>query len=93
MARDGGRPCGCDPRANHVCESHRAHVDRSETEIEGAYRLEGGVTVQELIVVVTGPDIDGEFGILGVGGEWTILPRFVAEDLIEELQRRLRERA
>jgi hypothetical protein len=90
IKRDSGQPCGCDPAANHVCESHAKVFDRSKTEIEGAFT--GGDTLP-MTVVVTGPDADGEFGILAAGGEWSYLPRFVAQDLVDELQRRLNQRA
>ena len=89
---DGGRACGCDPKVGHVCDGHRRHLDRTETEIEGAAVYQGSRR-EPMIIVVTGPDEDGEFGILGAGGEWSVMPRFVAEDLIYELQKRLSERA
>lgn len=91
MSREGGRSCGCDPKANHVCAQHLKHVDESETEIAGAFTYPHGRR-EPMIVVVTGPDDEGEFGIMGSGGEWSILPRFVVEDLITELERRLAER-
>jgi len=57
----------------------------NEVEIEG-WRLNDGMP---LIVVVVGPDRDGDFGLLTAGGEWNWASRFVIEDLIAELQRRL----
>ena len=43
----------------------------------------------KMIFVITGPDDHGDFAILGAGGNWSYPPRFVAEDLVAELQRRL----
>lgn len=88
-SHESGRPCGCDPAAWHVCSQHRAARDFSETEIDGAYRAFPDRGNEEMVLVVTGPDDDGHFAIMGSGGEWSYLPRFVAEALIEELQRRL----
>lgn len=96
MARDSGRPCGCDPASNHPCEGHATALDMSETEIDGAKAYRGGlgrVVDDPVCVVIIGPDPDGEFGFLGAGGETTWMPRFVAEDVIAELQRRLALRA
>lgn len=93
MTRVGGQPCGCDPAANHVCDEHGRARDTTETEIDGArHRPSGNDSIEDMILVVTGPDADGDIGILGAGGEWSWLPRFVAEDLVDELQRRLKLR-
>lgn len=95
--RLGGQPCGCDPKSDHPCDEHRAHVDESETEIEGGYSFSndpGLSTAQQkqpCIVVVTGPDREGEIGLLA--SDCVYLPRFVAEDLAREILRRLEERA
>lgn len=90
MARDGGRTCGCDPKIDHVCESHAAHVDTSETEFIDAHAGR---------VVVSGPDDEGRFRIQVEGGATLDEPqiahvqRFVLEDIIHELERRLAARA
>ncbi len=90
-SQDGGRACGCDPRAKHVCESHRNYIDETKTTLAGA--LIGGFDrTQNGSVTVRGPDSMGDLWVLAPCGHWMILPRFVAEDLIYELQRRLAER-
>lgn len=84
MARDGGRPCGCDPKINHPCEDHGRHVD----ETEGVFTGYG-----DTAVFVSGPDKIGLFTI-GVRGRETAISveRFVLEDIIADLERRLKER-
>lgn len=91
MPREGGRPCGCDPKENYVCTGHEAYVDWSETEIEAAGRS------HHQPLTVQGPDEDGNIAIRrgradGDAPEQIEMSRFVVEDLIEELQRRLRAR-
>lgn len=96
LPREGGQPCGCDPKENHPCEEHARFVDESETEIEGGYSFsyDGILTVEQkkqpLIIVVTGPDREGEIGILA--SDCAYLPRFVALDLAREILRRLEPR-
>lgn len=88
--RESGRPCGCDPKQNHVCTGHQAHVDETETEAAEGYSFDNsgaGPQKQPLVVVVTGPDRDGEIGILAA--DCVYLTRFEAEDLANEILRRL----
>jgi hypothetical protein len=75
-----------------VCAGHAAVRDESETEIDGAVSFENGGNPerQPLIMVITGPDRDGEFGLLAA--DCVYMTRFVAEDLIRELQARLDKR-
>lgn len=85
MAREGGRACGCDPKANHICEGHRKHVDTMEVEFPG---VRGGN------IVVSGPEMDGTFTIATNAGapgtsRFAHFHRFVIEGIIKELQRRL----
>lgn len=78
MPREGGRTCGCDPNADHVCEGHSLYRDARTWNI-------GGVFIQ-------GPlDPDGRMRIYG--SSENALTRFEVEDMIAELERRLRERA
>lgn len=93
LPREGGRACGCDPKVNHTCDGHAGFVDESETEIDGGYSFSNELGSQEkhpLVVVVTGPDREGEIGILA--SDCCYLPRFAAEDLAREILRRLEER-
>lgn len=84
LRRESGRPCGCDPSCSHACEGHAAHRDLSTTIIEGAHNALGdGIPIQ-----ITGPGPTGDIGLI-VGQHWIALPRFVAEDIINELIRRL----
>lgn len=83
---ESGRHCGCDPKAGHVCARHNNARDNTEAEVCEAYIYDGGARTP-VIVVVTGPDEDGEFGILT--GDVTYLNRFAAEALASELLRRL----
>jgi hypothetical protein len=78
VARDSGRPCGCDPASDHPCEAHDAYRDESETVV-------GNVTI-------TGPAGLGWIE-LQVRGEIFTLARFEAEDLAIEILRRLAPRA
>lgn len=79
MPREGGRPCGCDPKEDYVCTGHAAHVDDKQTMITED-------------VFVSGPSTEGWFGISHGDNDHVWLKRFEVEDLIEELQRRLRAR-
>lgn len=85
-SEDGGRTCGCDPRAKHVCEQHAKHVDTSSLEI----RTIGG------LVAISGPlPPRGTFDLhVDDGGSLATieLGRFQAEDLAYELYRRLAAR-
>jgi hypothetical protein len=93
-ARESGQPCGCDPSADHPCEGHAAFVDETETEAATGYSFDTtgeGPSKAPLIVVVTGPDRDGEIGILAA--DCVYLTRFEAEDLANEILRRLKGRA
>ena len=87
MTRESGRPCGCDPKANHPCTGHAAHVDETKAVFTNGFGVD---------IVVSGPDTGGVFTltILNDGeGAVTYIERFQLEDIIDELQRRLRERA
>lgn len=70
--------------ARRVRRSARSHVQ--------AFRGRGGDDI-----VVSGPDYVGQFTIgtthLGAGTRFVYVERFVLEDIIDELQRRLKERA
>jgi hypothetical protein len=80
MPREGGRPCGCDPRADHVCDRHAGARDGTDSVI--------GAGADS--VTVTGPSALGDLTLTISDGEGVVhLPRFVVEDLIWELQRRL----
>lgn len=83
-----GRPCGCDPGVPHTCEGHGNARDESETEAATGFYQEPEA-LQSFIAVVTGPCEDGQFGIMGPGGQWLWFERFEAEGLIADLQRRL----
>ena len=87
MARDQGRPCGCDPAANHPCEGHAGFVKEQPATFNAMNRD---------AVVVDGPDKIGLFTIgtfrCGQGNLLVKVERFVVEDIIEELQARLKER-
>lgn len=88
MVRDSGRTCGCDPAENHVCSDHAAHVDDSVSVFENA----AGDNV-----IVSGPNSDGLFTLATEAGyedgARVQVERFVLEDIINELARRLAERA
>jgi len=97
--RHGGRGCGCDPRDNHTCTAHAAHIDESETELSGdgiysydkpPFSRDDQAAQEPLVVVVSGPDRDGEIGILASNSFY--LSRFDAEDLAHEILRRLAQR-
>jgi len=90
MNRESGRPCGCDPAAEHVCESHSL-IDDSETEATIGWVQDVGA-LSSFVAVVTGPGEDGQFGIMAPGLQWLWFNRFEFEKLIDEGQRRLRLR-
>lgn len=89
--RESGRPCGCDPSCDHPCEGHAAHRDDTITTIPCVADELGSVQL-----AVTGPTDAGtiqltfqrpmERGNIGIEIE---LHRFEAEDLINDLIRRL----
>ena len=86
---ESGRTCGCDPKLLHVCPEHAAHVDNSEVEVcEGVEFLGGDRS--PCGIVVTGPDDDGEIGILAT--DVLYLNRFAAEALAVEILRRVQTR-
>jgi hypothetical protein len=89
-ARDSGRPCGCDPAADHPCAGHAGHRDDTETEIAQGYQLDAEDTSVKLPIpiIVGGPDADGEIMVLTTACLY--LSRFEAEDLALEILRRLR---
>jgi hypothetical protein len=94
--RDSGRPCGCDPAAGHPCEAHARARDLSETEVGIVTGSNddpdiGSVDPVTSVLVVSGPDSDGEIMILGSRTIW--MSRFQVEDLINELRRRLEIRS
>jgi len=92
--RESGRPCGCDPQADHPCAGHAAYRDLTETEIAAGYRFgdDGDASVKFPIpVVVGGPDAEGEILILAT--DCMYLSRFEAEDLAHEILRRLKPQA
>jgi len=75
-----------------------AKTDLTETEIEGAYTLVETIIPATtthangpvpIVLVVTGPDQDDEFAILGAGGEWIYLTREAMGKLWDEIARRL----
>jgi hypothetical protein len=97
VEREGGRPCGCDPKLDHICEGHAAYRDLEETEVGTAYAYDEDFATEDadraqipVEVVVSGPDADGEIMLLGA--QHLYLSRFVAEDLAHEILKRLKER-
>jgi hypothetical protein len=90
MATESGRPCGCDPAADHVCAGHAAHRDSTETDIYGAWAFDEHHNHVPCTLVVTGPDDDEEICILAADSVY--LTRFQAEELANEILRRLAPR-
>lgn len=88
---ESARACGCDSAVDHVCDGHGAAHDGTRTTIAGgqAYDIRHKFWSDDEMYV-SGPDEDGCFCILPPSeSHWFRLPRFVTEDLIRELQRRL----
>lgn len=87
LPRDGGQPCGCDPKNDYTCEGHAGHEDESTTEIPGAI----GHHDEPLTLMIDGPDDRGSIGLLTTR-DCIGMPRFVALDLAREILRRLEPR-
>lgn len=81
-----GRPCGCDPGLDHVCREHAAARDGSETTL----RARDGQW-NPVHLAIGGPDPDGELYV-ETQDRVAYLTRFDADELVEELQRRLKVR-
>jgi len=90
MPRDSGRPCGCDPKINHVCDSHDGARDVTSTVFIGHDDAERAL-VGSANLTVTGPTSKGCIG-LSLDGSWIWFDRFVVEDMLYELQTRLAKR-
>lgn len=86
---ESGRPCGCDPAANHPCEGHANYRDATRTTITGTAPR----SRVPVLADVSGPDEDGDISIQIGAGEIEFLPRFVAERFALEILRRLEGRS
>lgn len=83
-AHENGRFCGCDPPVDHVCEGHAGVHDESESIID-VQQGEDAIALR-----VTGP-VDGCLTVRQ-GRDTIVMHRFIAEQLIAELDRRLGQR-
>lgn len=84
MSRDSGRPCGCDPASDHPCEGHAKYRDESTTNLGSGVTVSGPWQAASPLSVI-------EINATGQGS--FLLDRFEAEDLANEILRRLAPRA
>jgi hypothetical protein len=85
-AHQSGRPCGCDPAVEHVCDSHGNALDDSLFSVQGYRSGLGDPTSTRLSV--SGPDADGHFAI-DTDEQCIYVTRFTLEDFLDECRRRL----